>query len=216
MFSRPDNQGKAILPMNSISEKLWYTDEESKNMRMAVTARTEHPIVWTLSKIENMNPLGLQYLTFYQTLWSDETDYIERDDDNNIIGIWCNYFNADITPVDPDEPSSVSSTTTAKISAFTASLKVGGSYKSLTVDLYNKFNNISEDYSSASFNWICDIDGEDWTNKVSWKDGTSFNQKKIKFTSDRNQLGKLINIQCIISSGSEVIKSEIIQFQLVA
>lgn len=201
--------------MNSISEKLWYTDEESENMRMAVTAFTEHPIVWTLSKVENMNPLGLQYLTFYQTLWSDQTDYIERDDDDNIIGIWCNYFDTKMTPTDPDTPSSVTSTTTAIITASTASIKVGGSYKTLTVDIYSKFNTLTEDYSTASYNWTCDIDGKDWTYKVEWKNGSKFNQKKIKFTSDRDQLGKILNVQCTILQEKEVIKSEVIQLQLV-
>lgn len=34
--------------MNSITEKFWYTSEDSKNMRVVVSALTEHPTVFTV------------------------------------------------------------------------------------------------------------------------------------------------------------------------
>ena len=52
--------------MNSITENIWYTDEEDKNMRMIVGAPTDHPVVWKVSKVENAEPLGVQKLTLYQ------------------------------------------------------------------------------------------------------------------------------------------------------
>ena len=64
-FTHTDNQDKIWLPMNFITEKFWYTSEDSKNMRVVVSALTEHPTVWTVTKVENSMPFGIQKLTIY-------------------------------------------------------------------------------------------------------------------------------------------------------
>lgn len=69
-FTHTDNQDKIWLPMNSITEKFWYTSEDSKNMRVVVSALTEHPTVWTVTKVENSMPFGIQKLTIYGVIMS--------------------------------------------------------------------------------------------------------------------------------------------------
>lgn len=213
-FTRPDNQSKAFLPLNPITENLWYTDNDNKNMRMVVSAKTVHPIVWTLTKVENASPLGIQTLTFYQNYWNNHTDYIERDEYGHIIGMWANYFDSEILPTEPDSP--IPSTTIAKIVVSTPTIKIGGSYKNLTAKLINDFNeDITTKYSNSICDWTCNIDDEDWTDKVTWRNGTEFNQMKVKFPNDTSVIGKILSINCNITENNEVIKSETLQLELV-
>lgn len=186
--------------MNPITEELWYTDDEDKNMRLCISSYTKHPVVWTLSKCENMQPMGIQTLTFYQTVWNDTTDYIEKDENGNVIGLWANYLDSSVEPINISEnvPSIDAVTKNLKITSSTYSLKVGGSYKTLTVDILNSEIDIITLLSNSDIkmNWYCSISDENWTDKVAWRAGSSSNQIKIKFPSDKNQLGKSLKIWC--------------------
>ena len=214
-FTRPDNQAKAFLPLNPITERLWYTDKEDTNMRMVISAKTEHPIVWKLTKIENASPLGIQVLTFYQNYWDSHRDYIEKDSDGNIIGMWASYFDSEIAPTDPSTPTTPPSSITARISASTSTIKVGGSYKNLTVNLFNDSNeDITTEYADATFTWTCSIDNEDWTDRVTWRAGTEYNQKKVKFPNDTSTIGKILSVKCEIVKDNLPIKSEILPLEL--
>jgi hypothetical protein len=204
------------LPLNPITENLWYTKEDNKNMRMVISANTKHPIVWTLTKLENASPLGIQTLTFYQNYWNEHTDYIEKDSNGNIVGMWADYFSSEITPTNPSTPIPTPSSITARILASTSTIKVGGSYKNLTVNLFNDSNeDITTEYSDATISWTCSTDDEDWTDKVTWRDGTEFNQKKLKFPSDSSVLNKILSIKCVITIEDETIESEVLQLELI-
>ena len=218
IFTIQENQNKLILPLNTITEKIWYTNENSKNMRVLVSAFTDNPIAWIISKVETANNLGLQMLTLYQDFFDQNKDYIEKDSDGNIIGLWANYYDSTIEPTDPDIPSPTPSTIYGKITASTSTIKVGGSYKTLTLKLYDADNNeITDNYSSHSqddFKWTCSItDGIKTTNLsdvVSWYKGKEFNQKKIKFPDNRDYLGKVLDVKCVVDGIETVEKFEII------
>lgn len=207
------------MPLNPITENLWYTKEDDKNMRMVVSAKTKHPIVWTLTKVENASPLGIQTLTFYQNYWNEHTDYIEKNSDGNIVGMWADYFSSEITPTDPSTPSSPSpplSFITAKISTSTSTIKVGGSYKSLAVNLFNDSDeDVTSEYVDAEFTWVCSIGDEDWTDKVTWRNGTEFNQMKVKFPSDSSVLNRILSIKCVITIDDKSVESEVLQLELI-
>lgn len=183
---------------------------------MVISANTKHPIVWTLTKLENASPLGIQTLTFYQNYWNEHTDYIEKDSNGNIVGMWADYFSSEITPTNPSTPIPTPSSITARILASTSTIKVGGSYKNLTVNLFNDSNeDITTEYSDATISWTCSTDDEDWTDKVTWRDGTEFNQKKLKFPSDSSVLNKILSIKCVITIEDETIESEVLQLELI-
>ena len=212
-----DNVDKAYLPLNDITENINYVDENSTNQRMIISAKTKHPLVWKLTKLENTKPLGLLQLTFSQTSFDQNNDYIEKDDDGNIIGMWADYFSY-TEPTDPDTLSPTPSSIHGKITSSTSTIKVGGSYKTLTLKLYDADNNeITDNYSSYSpddFKWTCSItNGNKTTNLtdvVSWLKGSSFNQRKIKFPNDRSYLGKILNVKCIVDGIETAEKFEII------
>ena len=217
IFTSQENQNKLILPLNTITEKIWYTNENSKNMRVLVSAFTENPVAWIISKVETANNLGLQMLTLYQDFFDQNKDYIEKDSDGNIIGLWADYFDSNIEPTDPDTPSPTPSSIHGKITASTSTIKVGGSYKTLTLKLYGADGNeITDNYSSYSpddFKWTCSItNGNKTTNLtdvVSWLKGSLFNQRKIKFPNDRSYLGKILDVKCIVDGIETVEKFEI-------
>ena len=185
-------------------------------MRIVVSAPTEHPLIWACTKIENIQPVGIQKLTIYQTVWSDNRDYIEKDSDGNIIGMWASYFDSEIAPTDPTTPTTPPSSITARILASTSTIKVGGSYKNLTVNLFNDSNeDITTEYADATFTWTCSIDNEDWTDRVTWRAGTEYNQKKVKFPSDTSTIGKILTVKCTIGKDDKTIESETISLELI-
>lgn len=214
-FTSQENQDKVWLPLNPITEKIWYTNESSKNMRVLVSSFTDNAIAWQISKVENAQPLGVQKLTLYQDFFDQHRDYIEKDNNGNIIGMWASYFDSEIAPTDPSTPTTPPSSITARISASASTIKVGGSYKNLTVNLFNDSNeDITTEYADATFTWTCSIDNEDWTNKVTWRAGTEYNQKKVKFPSDTSTIGKILSVKCEIIKDNLPIESEILPLEL--
>ena len=218
-FASQENQNKLILPLNTITEKIWYTNEDSKNMRVLVSAFTDNPVAWIISKVETANNLGLQMLTLYQDFFDQNKDYIEKDYDGNIIGLWADYYDSNIEPINPDTPSPTPSTTYGKITASTSTIKVGGSYKTLTCKLYDTDDNeVTDSYSSATFDWNCYIKGnetDDLSDKVTWLDGGLFNQKKIKFSDDKSYLDKVLTLQCSIFDEHEGYINVSSEFELI-
>lgn len=211
VFGHTDNQNKLILPMNSITEKFWYTDDDSKNMRVIVSALMENPTVWKITKCESASPLGLQKLTLYTNFFNEHTDYVNLETGE----MYANYFDSEITPIDPSTPTTPPSSITAKISASTSTIKVGGSYKNLTVNLFNDSNeDITTEYTDATFTWTCSVDDEDWTDKVTWRVGTEYNQKKVKFPNDSSVIGKILSVKCKIVKDDLSIESEILSLEL--
>lgn len=211
VFGHTDNQNKLILPMNSITEKFWYTDDDSKNMRVIVSALMENPTVWKITKCESASPLGLQKLTLYTNFFNEHTDYVNLETGE----MYANYFDSEIAPIDPSTPTTPPSSITARISASTSTIKVGGSYKNLTVNLFNDSNeDITTEYADATFAWVCSINDEDWTDKVTWRASTEYNQKKVKFSNDTSVIGKILSVKCEIVKDNLPIESEILLLEL--
>lgn len=211
VFSRPDNQTKLWFSMNSITEKFWYSDDNDKNMRLIVSAPIKEPVTWRITKCENAQPLGIQKLTLYQDRFNEHTDYVNLETGE----MYANYFDSEIAPTDPSIPTTPPSSITARISASTSTIKVGGSYKNLTVNLFNDSNeDITTEYADATFTWTCSIDDEDWTDKVTWRAGTEYNQKKVKFPNDTSTIGKILSVKCEIVKDNLPIKSEILSLEL--
>lgn len=211
VFSRPDNQTKLWFSMNSITEKFWYSDDNDKNMRLIVSTPIKEPVTWRITKCENAQPLGIQKLTLYQDRFNEHTDYVNLETGE----MYANYFDSEIAPTDPSTPTTPPSSITARISASTSTIKVGGSYKNLTVNLFNDSNeDITTEYADATFTWTCSIDNEDWTDKVTWRAGAEYNQKKVKFSNDTSTIGKILSVKCEIIKDNLPIKSEILPLEL--
>ena len=183
-------------------------------MRVLVGALTEKPVAWTISKVENANELGIQMLTLYQDFFNEHTDYVNLETGE----MYADYYTSDIAPTDPTEPIPTPSSNYGTITASTSTIKIGGSYKTLTATICdNVGNDVTDSYSDADFEWSCSIDGVDLTENtdvITWLNGTTFNKKKIKFSNDRSYLEKILEVKCVITKGTETIEASM-QFELI-
>lgn len=214
------NQELLFIPTNEISDTIYYVSEDNNNNQRLIVDIPNYsienwtPNTWVVSKVERVNVRGRTKLTLYQKPFNSNTDYIEKDENGIITGLWANYFGG-TAPTDPDTPTTPPSSITARISASTSTIKVGGSYKNLTVNLFNDSNeDITTEYADATFTWTCSIDNEGWTDKVTWRAGTEYNQKKVKFPNDASTIGKILSVKCEIVKDNLPIESEILQLEL--
>lgn len=214
------NQELLFIPTNEISDTIYYVSEDNNNNQRLIVDIPNYsienwtPNTWVVSKVERVNVRGRTKLTLYQKPFNSNTDYIEKDENGIITGLWANYFGG-TAPTDPDTPTTPPSSITARISASTSTIKVGGSYKNLTVNLFNDSNeDITTEYADATFTWTCSIDNEGWTDKVTWRAGTEYNQKKVKFPNDTSTIGKILSVKCEITKDNLPIESEILPLEL--
>lgn len=219
--SSQQNQELLFIPTNEISDTIYYVSEDNNNNQRLIVDIPNYsienwtPNTWVVSKVERVNVRGRTKLTLYQKPFNSNTDYIEKEENGIITGLWANYFGG-TAPTDPDTPTTPPSSISAKISASTSTIKVGGSYKNLTVNLFNDSNeDITTEYADETFTWTCSIDNEDWTDRVTWRAGTEYNQKKVKFPNDTSVIGKILSVKCEIVKDDLPIKSEILPLELI-
>ena len=200
-FTRLDNQGKLWLPLNDITENIWYSDEESKNMRVIVGAPTSHPIAWKITKVENAKPVGIQKLTLYQDVYDQNKDYIERDESGCIVAMWADYYDITSYPIDPDDEQCENTDVVCKLNTTTPLIKIGGSYKLITAEYFDSSGiNITDTFLNNTSKWSFTIDNIDVTDIISVIQD-AFNKIKIRFPNSRKYLGKLLNIRFDDSEG---------------
>ena len=121
------------------------------------------------------------------------------------VNITATAYDASVTTAMTIANSSPSVDYRMEIYASTDTIKVGGSYKSLTVKYYNSegteitsdviANKTREDYVWSA--WCEGVDLTDNTSLITWVNGSAVNQKKIKFSDDRSYIGKTLTVKCV-------------------
>ena len=104
------------------------------------------------------------------------------------------------TPIPtPDPTPTVTHNVTIETSSNT--IRVGGSYKTLTAKVTDaNGNDVTANYSNDNFDWTCSIDGNDYTNNCTWRAGSEFNQKKLKMSNDESYAGKNMVVKVVIGN----------------
>ena len=162
------------------------------------------PRAWLISKINRISPDGIARITLAQDTFDQHNDYIERDSDGNIIGMWANYFNSNVepTPVDIDEDNNYNSSITSAITCSgKPQLKIGGSAKTFTVKYYDNVGNEILDYNVGG--WSFTIDGETVPNTL-FNFTSESNKIKVKFLGDDSYIGKILTVT---NTSNDVISS---------
>lgn len=208
--------------MNSITEKIFYTNGSNQNQRFIISANIPNPIAWQVSKVETMSSgvFGLQRLTFAQIEFNPATDYIDGaavnpDGTRDIYAMYADYNMSAVKPSDPGG-SVPSSEMSCIIKSSTDEIKIGGSYKMLEARLYDVSGADVTDGcidSIGALSWTAEIDGNDITESplISWRETDTPNTVKIKFGDDRSCMGKTLVVKC--SAGDAVGK---IQFEIIS
>lgn len=165
-----------ILPLNRETEKLYY------NQRVIIDNNVlTEPRAWKISKVNRLAANGTLDLTFAQDRFDPHKDYIELDDDGNVVGMWADYYrDSQNLEETKDEYSSIS------YSGTKPELKVGGSYKKFTVNI------LGNDSPAGSWSFEMD-DGSDATEYIQTLpvDGHP-EQIKVKFTGDDSFIGRYL------------------------
>ena len=202
-----DNVNQIWLPMNIITEKIHYiSDDNENNQRLIISTLSPNPSVWKVSKVQNLTPLGILKLTYKQTVFDEHTDYV----DWNTGEMYADYYINNIAPIE----ETVQYVDTATITALNNYIKLGGSYKLLTVSFYDADgNDITESYSEkvTQDNWKCYIDEIDYTDNelITWLPQAEFNEMKIKIGHDLTLLTRILTIQCIVDDVIGTIELEL-------
>lgn len=224
-----ENQEILFIPTNSISDTIWYkSNDNNNNQRLIVDVPCENPNVWQVSKVEKVNVRLRTKITLYQHEFDPHMDYIEKDDDGNIIGMYADYYSSNIEPIDTnvvdsnedddfdsfDEFNSYDGV--CELSASNNKLKIGGSYKLITASIADEDQDDEfMDYSFVTYKWsffIDDVNVTD-TDLITVLEQTDNNKIKIKFKNDKTYLGKILTVKCIASNAGA---SGSIDFELVS
>lgn len=191
-----DNVNQIWLPMNDITERIHYlSDDNEDNQRLIISTLKPNPAVWVVSKVQDLNPLGILKLTYKQTVFDEHTDFIDWDTGD----MYADYYFNDIEPID-ELPIEV---ITANITALNNYIKLGGSYKLLTVSFVNEdgediTDKYIEDITEA--NWKCFIGDEEYTENelITWLPQSTNDKIKIKIGKDLSLLTKILKVQCSV------------------
>lgn len=162
--------------------------------------RGAEPRAWQISKVNRLNSNGLVLVTLTQEQFNPHTDFIEYEDPEDpstIVGMWADYFTndgstpTDETPIEDNVRSVI--TYVGK-----ASIKVGGSYKKLTVTFYDG----DEPVGFRLGQWAFAIDGVDASSLIQ-TDSTDIeqNQIKVKFTGSEDYMGKTLKVTYSSTTG---------------
>lgn len=154
----PENQNQFMVPTNSITQTIDY------NTRFLISDNQINPIAWEVSKREDTFPVGITVITLKQVLFNPNWDSREF----MIAG----YYKSQFTQ--PEKPVTDKSITYSG----TASIKVGGSYKTFQVN------------GVESCSWkIIGLDSS------KYQILTESNQIKIKTVTDYNLIGAVFKLE---------------------
>lgn len=116
---------------------------------------------------------------------------------------------AEVTVDKEPEPEQKESTN-ATIEASSDDIRIGGTYKTLTVHIYDDDkNDITDKYESCKFKWSYNIeDGEN--DNVLCKKGDKFNSWKISLKQDWSLIEKTLEVRCEITSHFYSVENKIL------
>ena len=186
-----DNITSAWLPTNNDTITIGY------DTRFLISdPKRRPPIAWSVSKIEDTQPIGLTKFKFTQ----ESFDGVH---DNEELMI-ANYYDSPILPETPDSVVELHNPVAITYSGTQPTLRVGGNFK--------KFTPSFKDESVTLQKWmISDENGDVTADTENYIIEYEDNKLKLKIARNYNLIGKVLIVQVIGSDGSTgEIKMEVI------
>lgn len=202
-----ENQKLVWLPYNPTTVEIFY------DTRCAISGPRQEPIVWSVSKVEDMNTKGIIRLTFKQDKWKEHVDLIEYNEEGEYVGAWCDYY-TDGVPIAEEDHTIIPSPTIHSIITFSGikpEIKIHGSYKKFTVKFYDDEENENVILTPLG-TWEFKIgDDYDASDLIVYEDITPegenmYKQIKVKFIGEDEWIGKNLHVWYV---SDESIKSHI-------
>ena len=195
--------------MSRETETLFY------NHRIIIDNRgiSTEPRAFQISKVNRVSHNGICTVTAAQDRFDQHTDYIEKDEFGNTVGMWADFFASSITPtpIVPDIQDDDFSPTSDYISTVTCSgknqIKIGGSMKTLTVRFTDGYGDPAEFLPGE---WSFVIDDEPIPEDLLTITDVAENKIKVKFNGGDEYIGKIL--EATYTSGDVIssLKLEII------
>lgn len=191
-IEKVEDQQMFLLPLMRETESLFY------NLRMIIDNKVlTEPRAWHITKVNRLDANGITKVTLAQDRFDQHKDYIELDDNENVIGMWADYFEeGQLEPTEPeDEPTNLHSEIT--YSGTKPEIKVNGSHKKFTVNFYDGETPMplltgTWSYSIRDGEIITPISDPSTLLDVV---GLSENQIKLKFIGDGSYIGKILIVK---------------------
>lgn len=182
--------------MNEITETLNYNHRVIIDTCLYNT--DAEPRAWLISKTKRISPNAICVVTCAQDTFNQHNDYIERDSDGNIIGMWADWFQTAVAPQNSyTEPTSLLTSVASKItmSGLPNQVKVGSS-KTFTVEFYEEDQPIIWHEVGT---WSFYIDGnelsdEELPNVLSITYPYDY-KVRTQITSDDKYIGKILSVK---------------------
>lgn len=153
------------------------------------------PRAWHITKVNRVASNGISMVTLAQDQFSQEKDYIEKDENGNVIGMWADYWTNNIEPIDYSSTINIHSEIT--YSGVSPTLKINGASKKFTV----KFFKEDEEIDPIGGQWQYLMDGADASYLVEVHQISDF-QVGVKFVDgDLTFIGKILTVKYIASNG---------------
>jgi len=168
------------------------------------------PRAWLISKVNRISPDGIARITLAQDVFDQHNDYVERDVDGNVIGMWANFFSSNIEPeqaIQSEEENNHPTVTSVITCSGKPQFRIGGSSKTFTVNYYYSDGSEIADHDVGG--WSFSIDGESVPNTL-FSLNIADNKIKVKFLGDDSYIGKVLTITNVSSDATSSIDIEII------
>lgn len=195
-----------------------YSSTLSYDQRIAISEPIATPISWKISKVENMNPKGINTLTFTQDRWNEHTDVFEYEDgtydskfypDKTVVGMWDDYNLTEIQPevILPTDVVDKKIYSVITFSGISASIKSGGSYKKFTVIFYD--GDVESKFRIGHWSFAIkgkpEIDANELITILTHEDSTDVeeNQIKVKFKKDDTYISEILVVTYTSDDGIE-------------
>lgn len=194
---------KFILPLTRDTEHLYY------NVRLILDNKVlTEPRAWRISKINRISQGGITKVTLAQDRFDQNKDYIEFDEDGEIIGMWADYYSDG--QVEPQNPQGYNGNlhSVVSYSGTKPEIKIQGSYKKLSVKFYEEEQETTlydGSWSYAIRNGEIIIPIQDVTG-ILQVEPVMAGQIKIKFIGDDSYIGKVL----IVTYSAEVDGTDIV------
>lgn len=194
-----------LLPFNKISHSLTYDD------RLIVGALVDNPMVWQIISVNNIDYPGINRFVSRRSKFDANTDFIEKDSNGHIIGMWADYNVSPIQPVDPvlePEESLVGEFIKVCYKGVSPTVKIGGSYKTVYIQRYDKDGGIIDNIGIA--NWTFSVDGEVLNDDIIEKVNIDDYTLKFKFLGDMEYTYKVLTVSASIGDITNSVEFEIV------
>lgn len=194
---------RQIMPQNDYA--ITYNGNVSFDMNDSTTYQLSYTVTNNGNVVESPT---IKYSSSDETIATVDSNGVMTMLKEGTVDITATYSIASVTTtmiISNSSTPSLDYTMEIVTSSNSYSIKVGGSYKTFIVKYYNSegteiTSDVIANKTKADYVWSAWCEGVDLTNNtnfVTWLNGSTVNQMKIKLADDRSYIGKTLTIKCV-------------------